>query len=162
VNPRIGRYEIDIAASSLTFRTRHLFGLAPVRGRFTISGGTVDVAGPLAASTVRAEIETASFHTGNPVRDKTVRSARFLDADRHPAMTFVSQECGAQAMAGLLTVCGVTQPVRLDLGEPEINAGAFTVTASTRIDRMRFGVTAQRGLAGRYLNLTLRIRCVPA
>ena len=33
VTPRPGRYEIDTSCSAVTFRTRHVFGLAPVRGR---------------------------------------------------------------------------------------------------------------------------------
>ncbi len=32
--PHLGRYEIDAGRSAVTFRTRHLFGLAPVRGRY--------------------------------------------------------------------------------------------------------------------------------
>jgi len=79
--PRPGRYEIDISASAVTFRTRHLFGLAPVRGRFAIRAGTIDVGEPLAR-------------------------------------------------------------------------------ASTRIDRNEFGVTACRGMAGRYLDMTIEVRCV--
>ena len=30
--PQLGRYEIDTKRSTVTFRTRHLSGLAPVRG----------------------------------------------------------------------------------------------------------------------------------
>ena len=36
----------------------------------------------------------------------------------------------------------------------------FTVRASTRIDRAEFGVTAYRGVAGRYLDMTMEVRCV--
>ncbi|HEY1919713.1 MAG TPA: YceI family protein [Streptosporangiaceae bacterium] len=158
--PALGRYEIDIARSSLTFATRHLFGLAPVHGRFAVSGGRADITEPLAACDVRAEIDAASFHTGNPVRDKAVRSARFLDAARHPVITFVSQRCGPDAIEGTLTVRGVARPVRLAIGELELDAGAFTARASARIDRTDFGVTASRGLAGRYLELTVQVRCV--
>ena len=43
VTPRPGRYEIDTSCSAVTFRTRHLFGLAPVRGSFAIRAGTIDV-----------------------------------------------------------------------------------------------------------------------
>jgi hypothetical protein len=32
--PQLGRHEIDTSGSTITFRTRHLFGLAPVRGTF--------------------------------------------------------------------------------------------------------------------------------
>ena len=35
---------------------------------------------------------------------------------------------------------------------------SFTVRAAARIDRTEFGVTASRGLAGRYLDLTLEVR----
>jgi hypothetical protein len=54
----------------------------------------------------------------------------------------------------------VTRPVRLAIGELELDSGAFTVAASARIDRTQFGVTASRGVAGRYLELTLQVRCV--
>jgi polyisoprenoid-binding protein YceI len=158
--PGLGLYEIDTTRSSLTFATRHLFGLAPVRGRFAISGGRADVTEPPQACVVRAEIDAASFHTGNPVRDKAVRSARFLDTARHPLITFVSQRCGPDFIEGTLTACGVERPVRLAIGELELDLGAFTAAASARIDRTQFGVTASRGMAGRYLELTLQVRCV--
>jgi hypothetical protein len=32
--------------------------------------------------------------------------------------------------------------------------------ASARIDRTEFGLTAYRGLAGRYLDMTMEVRCV--
>ena len=32
--------------------------------------------------------------------------------------------------------------------------------ASTRIDRTEFGVAAYRGVAGRYLDMTVEVRCV--
>ena len=53
--------QIDTSRSAVTFRTRHLFGLAPARGSFKIRDGTVDVAEPLAGSRIYAEIETASL-----------------------------------------------------------------------------------------------------
>jgi polyisoprenoid-binding protein YceI len=70
--PQPGRYEIDTTCSAVTFRTRHMFGLAPVRGSFAIRAGTVDVAGPLTDPGIYAEIEAASFRTGNGQRDSNV------------------------------------------------------------------------------------------
>jgi polyisoprenoid-binding protein YceI len=93
--PQLGRYGIDPAHSAVTFRTRHLFGLAPVRGSFAIRSGTVDVTEPVSASGIHAEVD----------------------------------------------------------------AGWFAARATTRIDRTEFGVTAQRGMAGRYLDLTVEARC---
>src|SRR5438105_3425611 len=61
--PQPGHYNIDPRRSRVTFTTRHLFGLGRVNGGFAISGGTADVADPVAASAIYAEIETASFRT---------------------------------------------------------------------------------------------------
>jgi polyisoprenoid-binding protein YceI len=91
VIPRPGRYEIDTSCSAVTFRTRHLLGLAPVRGRFTIRAGTIDVGEPLAESSVYVQIDPASFRTGNGQRDDKVRSEHLLDADRYPVITFRSE-----------------------------------------------------------------------
>jgi polyisoprenoid-binding protein YceI len=158
--PTLGRYAIDTSASAVTFRTRHLFGLAPVRGRFAVKTGTVDVAEPPTGSRVHAEIETGSFRTRNPARNAAVRSARFLDADRHPLMIFDSERVQENEITGTLTAHGVTRPVTLSLETLGSSPGSFTARATTRIDRTEFGVTAQRGLAGRYLAITLDIRCV--
>ena len=65
------------------------------------------------ASRIRVEIDAASFRTGNPARDASVRSARFLDAGRHPVMVFVAEEMDGDVLNGTLTVCGTTRPVRL-------------------------------------------------
>jgi polyisoprenoid-binding protein YceI len=158
--PQLGRYEIDTSRSTVTFRTRHVFGLAPVRGTFAIRSGTIDVTEPLTDSSVHVEIETASFRTGSGQRDDHVRSARFLDAGRHPVMTFVAGSLAGQALTGTLTVRDVTRPVSLPIEQSAVAPGAFTVSATTRIDRTEFGVTASRGMAGRYLDVSVEVRCV--
>ena len=158
--PPMGRYAIDTSRSSIRFRTRHLFGLAPVRGRFAIRGGTIDVAEPPTGSIVRAEIDAASFRTPNPARDQVVRSARFLDVTRHPVMTFFSERLTPSTLAGTLTVREVSRPVALSIEHIDVQPGAFTARATVTIDRTDFGVSASRGLAGTRLELTLEIRCV--
>lgn len=158
--PQLGRYEIDTTSSTVRFRTRHLFGLGPVRGSFAIRAGTVDIAEPLAGSRIRAEIDAASFRTGNAARDAAVRSARFLDAGTHPDMTFASERTDGSTLTGTLTVRGVTRPVTLSVEQSTVAPESFTVRAAARIDRTEFGVTASRGLAGRYLDLTLEVRCL--
>ena len=158
--PQLGRYEIDTGGSAVTFRTRHLFGLAPVRGTFAIRTGTIDVAEPLADSAVYAEIEASSFRTGNGQRDPVVRSARLLDAGRHPLITFRSEGIDHWVLAGALTVRGVTRPVNLTVELAGVSPRSFAARATARVDRTEFGVTAYRGLAGRYLDLSLEVRCV--
>ena len=160
VIPRPGRYEIDTSCSAVTFRTRHLFGLAPVRGSFRIRAGTIDVAEPLADSSVYVQIDPASFRTGNGQRDSSVRSEGLLDADRYPVITFRSEDMDDLTLTGALTVRNVTMPVRLSIGQSAVTPRSFNVHATTRIDRNEFGVTAYRGLAARYLDMTVEVRCV--
>jgi polyisoprenoid-binding protein YceI len=158
--PRLGRYDIDPDGSSVAFRTRHLFGLAPVRGTFGIRAGTVDVTEPPGSSRIRVEIDAASFGTGNGARDGSVRSGRFLDAGRHPVMVFVAETMEGDVLDGALTVCGTTRPVRLPAEVSAHADGSFTARAAVRIDRAEFGITALRGLAGRYLDISVEARCV--
>jgi polyisoprenoid-binding protein YceI len=159
--PQPGHYVIDTDGSRVTFRTRHLFGLAPVKGSFAVRGGAVDVADPLAASAIHAEIEAASFLTNGGPRDRAVRSPRFLDPARHPVMAFRSDRIdgGARVLTGTLTVRGTARPVTLTVTRCEVSRGSFTVRATARIDRTEFGITAARGLAARYLDLTLEVQC---
>ena len=160
--PQPGHYAIDPARSRVTFATRHLFGLGRVNGSFAIRGGTADVADPIAASAVYAEIETASFRTRNGgMRDRSVVSPRFLDPAGHPVIVFRSDQIGADndAVSGWLTARGTTRPVTLAVTGCEAGHGSFTARATIRIDRTEFGITALRGLAARYLDLTVEVRC---
>ncbi len=159
--PPLGRYEIDVSRSRVRFRTRHMFGLGPVRGTFAIRSGSADIAEPLADSAIHAEIDTASFRTGNRQRDRNVLSARFLDAARFPVISFRDGLVFADGttVGGTLTVCGISRPVSLSIGQVTMAEQSFTVSATVRVDRTEFGVTAMPGLAGRYLDLMVEVRC---
>ncbi len=161
-----GRYAIDADSSSVTVTTRHMFGLARVRGTFGIRCGTVEITGPVSRlglpgeARCYAEIDAASFRTGNPQRDASVRSARLLDAGRYPVITFASQRLDGANLAGQLTVRGLSMPVVVEVEQTGAEPGAFTARGSLRVDRTAFGVTAYRGLAARHLDLTVEVRCV--
>jgi polyisoprenoid-binding protein YceI len=162
--PRAGRYGIDSRGSTIAFRSRHLFGVAPVRGTMAISQGVVEVADPITDSSVQVEIDTTSFHTGSRHRDGDVRSARFLNAARYPSMRFTSERLdrsnGHWTLTGTLMVRDVARPVSLAIEQAAVQLGtasSFVVYATTRIDRTDFGLTAARGMAGRHLDVSLRI-----
>jgi polyisoprenoid-binding protein YceI len=162
--PPVGRYQVDRRGSTITFKGRHLFGLAPVHGTMAIRDGLVDIADPLTGSSVQVEIDAASFDTGSGHRDRDVRSARFLDAARYPSMTFTSERLdrseGRWMLAGTLRVRDVARPVSLAIERCIVQPGtpnSFVVHGSTRIDRTDFGLTAARGMAGRHLDVSLRI-----
>lgn len=158
--PRLGRYLIDIENSTVTFGIRHLFGLAAVSGSVSIAAGDVDVAEPMGDSQVRAQLAATSFRTGNRQRDDNVRSARFLDVDRYPMMTFTTSRLRGSTLEGTLAIRGVTQPVTLAIVDTDVRPQSFTVRAATRIDRTQFGVRALRWVVGRYLDVAIEVRCV--
>jgi polyisoprenoid-binding protein YceI len=157
-----GTYDIDPERTAIRFRTRHMFGLGPVRGTFAVRSGAVGVTDPLAGSAVYAEIEAASFRTGNPARDRMVRQAKFLDAASYPLITFAGRDADPESgtINGTLTVRGADRPVTLVVTSAGQAGADLMVTGSMHVDRFDFGLTAMRGLAGRYLELELSAVCV--
>jgi polyisoprenoid-binding protein YceI len=63
--PAADTYRLDPAASSITFATRHMFGLAGVHGSFRLISGEITITVPLTSSTASAVIDATSFHTGS-------------------------------------------------------------------------------------------------
>jgi len=157
-----GTYDIDPDRTTIRFRTRHMFGLGPVRGSFAVRSGAASVTGALAGTTVFAEIDAGSFRTGNPARDRAVRQAKFLDAASYPVITFAGRGADPDSgtISGTLTVRGAERPVTLVITSAEQAGPELAVTGSMHVDRFDFGLTAMRGLAGRYLELGLAAVCV--
>ena len=139
-------YEIDTVHSSVTFKVRHLVGA--VRGGFASFSGTVeyDEENP-AASSVRAEINTASIDTNNDSRDKHLASADFFDAAQYPKITFVSKNVdpAAGVIKGDLTMHGVTREISIPYkfgGLVDDKRGGKRIGGSgeTQINREEFGI----------------------
>ena len=159
--PARGNYTVDPERSQITFTTRHLFGLAGVSGSFKIRAGQLVIAEQLAASTVRAEAIASSFTTGNRFRDEDVRSNKFLHADQHPAITFCSQRLasdgGTWTVHGILTARGTDAPLTLTVTAAAADGNALDLQAAGTVDRYAHGVTARKGMAGRWLHLTITV-----
>ena len=75
--PPAGRYILDSSTSTVTFVTKHMFGVGKVRGRFAVVRGTVVVADRVEDSAADAEISASSFSTRNFLRDGQARSPLF-------------------------------------------------------------------------------------
>jgi polyisoprenoid-binding protein YceI len=156
--PALGAYRIDAAESTISFVTRHLFGLAPVRGTFALREGIVYVGEPVETSMVRAVIAADSIDTGLAARDNTVRSKQYLDVERHPDITFVANGVGRdQVLQGTLTVRFRTEPLDVRIDEVRVLDNRLQLRASAVVDRYAWGVTAMKGMAGRRLRFTLSL-----
>jgi polyisoprenoid-binding protein YceI len=160
--PAAGIYQLDPAASTVTFVTRHMFGLAPVKGTFRLVSGQITIADPVTSSTVSAVIDAASFATSNPQRDKDVKSARFLHVRDHPQITFRSTELvrdgDAWRLRGQITARGTTAPAELTITEATASEDVLLIQATTRIDRYAHGLTRAKGIAGRHLAMEITAR----
>ena len=82
-----GAWQLDAARTSVTLRSKSVWGLVSVRGRFTeVSGnGVVTPGGTVNGQVV---IDAKSVDTHNAKRDQHLRSAEFFNVDEHPTITF--------------------------------------------------------------------------
>ncbi|MEV0591134.1 YceI family protein [Nonomuraea cavernae] len=159
--PGPGVYHLDPEATEITFATRHLFGLLPVRGSFALVSGEVRVAEPSTDSTVDVVIRAASVDTGVPPRDDKVRSAVYLDVAAHPEISFrarsVERSHDGTHVPGELTVRGVTRPTVLTLTFLAAEGSTLRARAEATVDRYAFGLTREKGMTGRYFHLAIEV-----
>ncbi|MET8832223.1 YceI family protein [Streptomyces sp. NPDC004610] len=168
--PAPGPWTIDPAHSAVSVAARHL-GISSVHGRFGDFGGTVEIApDEIAGSRVTAVIRAASIDTGNARRDAHLRSADFLDVERHPEIVYRSTALstgGADRwmVHGELGLHGVVRPVELDLvylgAGPDAWGGtraAFRATAELRREdfAMHYNEIVRAGVAA--IGTTLKVR----
>jgi polyisoprenoid-binding protein YceI len=109
-----GTYGIDTMHSQLGFSVTHL-GISLIRGTFDDYTGSLTVGETLADTTVSITAVMKSVNSGNRLRDEHIHGAEFFDIANHTQMTFqstsITEDKGGYAMAGDLTIKGITQPV---------------------------------------------------
>jgi polyisoprenoid-binding protein YceI len=148
----VSSWQIDPSHSSAHFSVRHMM-VTNVRGEFSRLSGTLRLdASDITKSYVEATIEADSINTRDAQRDAHLKSADFFDVEKYPTIEFRSTRItrkgpGELAVAGDLTIHGVTRPVVLaveaedvELKDPygNVKRGA---TATTTINRKDFGLT---------------------
>ena len=149
-------WAIDADHSEVGFAVKHLM-VATVRGTFRrFSGRVVLNEQNLAASTIEAEIDVASFDTRQDQRDAHLRSGDFFDVDNFPTITFRSTKLeqlrhGYYRVTGELTIRGVTRAVVLDVEETGRGGDPWGgqrigYSARTTINRDDFGLTWNQAL----------------
>jgi polyisoprenoid-binding protein YceI len=114
-----GTWTLDASHASVDFKVRHL-GLSNVRGRFNRFDATLTIGETLADTAVEATIDMSSVDTNQAVRDAHLLGTDFFSAEEHPLTTFRSTEVrstgdGDYALAGELTLHGISRPVTLEV-----------------------------------------------
>jgi polyisoprenoid-binding protein YceI len=140
----VGIWNVDPKSSTIGFRAKSMWGLAPVKGRFRDFDGDGQITD---TQTIfgRIDIQTASLYTKLGIRDEHLRSAEYFDAERFPDITVVVT--GAEAinadildLRAQLTVKGTTAPLPLRATVAMVDGGAVKLRAQTTVDRKDFGV----------------------
>lgn len=151
-----GTWFVDAAHSRIGFAVTFM-GISTVRGAFERFQGTFGIDGDLAGAEIRAEIDAASIHTGQPQRDAHLAGSDFLDAGQFPTLRFVSTqveplEDERVMIAGDLTMHGVTRPIELEAtllghGPDPWDNERLGLELHGELNRAEFGITFNMPLA---------------
>jgi len=150
-----GTYTLDKPHASLIFKVSHL-GFSHFTGRFARFDARLqfDPAQPTTAR-LDATIDPRSIESDNPPASflAMLQGADWLDAERHPQMTFRSTRVTALGpkklrVRGDLTLHGVTHPVDLDVtfnggyaGHPMDPQARVGFSAHGALRRSAFGIS---------------------
>jgi polyisoprenoid-binding protein YceI len=157
-----GHWALDPLRSFVEFHVPHLYGLVTVKGRFTRYDGALDLRGavPTAALTVYA----ASVETQRAKRDEHLRSDDFFYAERHPEISFASDEAtfdGARlTLSGELHAAG--RHTRISAAGSLLERdGELEVDVTADVDQRALGMTwSPLGLVRTPSRLVVRGRLV--
>ena len=167
------KYDIDPTHTQVQFTYNHM-GFSNITGRFDeVTGEFLFDAADPTKSSVSISIPVASISTGVDKLDEHLLKADFFDATQFPTATFKSTGVtaageGKLAVAGDLTIHGVTRPVVLDVtingvGEhPMRKLPAAGFDASTKIKRSDFGVGAYVPAVGDEVTLSITVEATKA
>ena len=168
---RAADYNVDPAHSFLMFKVRH-FNAGNVYGRFNNpTGKLVYDANDVSKSTFEVEAKTENLDTGNPMRDKHLKTPDFFDAAQNPTISFKSTkvEKGASddalKITGDLTIHGETKSITVDatkLGEAKDPQGKTRIGFETKftIKRSDYGMNFMAGAVGDDIEITVALEGV--
>jgi polyisoprenoid-binding protein YceI len=175
-----GRYALDRSHASLLFSVDHL-GFSHYTARFRRFDATLQFdPARLAASQVEVTVDATSIETDFPDPAKLdfnaeLQGAGWLDAARHPSMTYRSRRIvptGERTfrIEGDLTLRGVTRPVTLEArynggyaGHPMDPQARIGFSATGQLRRSEFGISYGIPAPGTTMGVgdavELRIEC---
>ena len=144
-------WDFDLVHSGINFHVRHLM-ISKVHGRFTGWRGILEIddADPT-KSRIEVTIDAATIDTNEQRRDDHLRSADFLEVEKHPEIKFKGTHIAREgddrfSVTGDLQIHGVTRPVVLEVerhGTVKDPWGGTRTgfSAKTSISRKDYGLT---------------------
>ena len=151
------KWSIDQAHSEIDFKIRHLM-ISNVKGSFkTFDANIYTTSKDFSTAEIDLWIDASSIITGDANRDEHLKSADFLDVQKHKQITFTSltigkpDASGNHELWGELTMVGITKNLKLNaqfggiINDPWKNEKAgFTITGI--IKRSDWGLVWNKAL----------------
>jgi polyisoprenoid-binding protein YceI len=139
-----GTWTIVGDQSTIEVKSKSMWGLVPVKGRFTEFSGEGQLTAPQGVSG-SIDIKSASLQTGIRKRDQHLHSADFFAAEKFPDITVVVNsaepaEDDTVDLRAQLTIKGTTKPIALKAKVTPVGDGGMRVTAQGTVNRQDFGV----------------------
>lgn len=157
--PTPGRWILDPQRTTVVTRTRAMFGLLSVTGRFRLNSGEISIGPDPSACTVTAIIDAASFDSGNARRDADVSSPALLDSADHPDIIFTSHAVRADddgwVATGDLSAHGTTRSIEILLVTARAESTIARFSATTSLDRRQFGVTGKKAMVANTVRIDI-------
>jgi polyisoprenoid-binding protein YceI len=114
------KWTFEPGHTAAEFQVRHMM-VCWVHGAFKDVHGTLefDPTRPTSLA-IEATIDAQKLWSGEPQRDNHLRSPDFIDAAKHPTISFNSTGCQCISasdfkVSGMLTIRGVSRPIILDM-----------------------------------------------
>jgi polyisoprenoid-binding protein YceI len=137
-------WRLDPRNSTAEFRVPNFWGIATVKGRFERLEGQLGVDEDHQWR-MELSLDADSLDTGNPRRDKHLRSADFFDVEHHPEVRFRSRSVadhgnGRMHVEGELEAAGERARVQVELTVEHADGG-LEVSAAATVDQRELGMT---------------------
>jgi polyisoprenoid-binding protein YceI len=154
-----GDWTLDASRSTVSLRSKSMWGLAPVKGAFRqVSGqGTVSQTGDVSGTIT---VSAASIDTKNKKRDTHLRSADFFDSDTYPDITVTVDQARPSGqgatVSGSITVRDRTRPITFDATVSAVSDSEISLDTEVPVNRTDFGLTwNQMGMASVHNTITV-------
>ena len=164
---RADAYKLDPVHSTAIFRIKHA-GVSYFYGRINGPEGTVNIdESEPSKTTFEVQLKVANVDTGNPARDKHLKSPDFFSADEFPTISFKSTSVKASAdnkleVTGDLTMHGQTKPITITMehvGTADVpRMGKRTgYDATITVKRSDFGMTKYLEMLGDEVTIRMGV-----
>jgi polyisoprenoid-binding protein YceI len=164
------RYRIDPRHTFPLFEIDHL-GFSTQRGWFGATHGSIDYDAIQRTGGVDVVVDAASLYTGDPELDAVLKGPQWFDVKRFPTITFhgerfLFEQERPVAVAGELTMLGVTLPLKLEITHFKCGLNlaarqrACGADATGTLKRSAFGLRTDLPFVGDAVTLRIQVEAL--